>query len=268
MSLRTFVVRRFIEPARRGINLPMLIRGRAADGEEHHIYVKTRAGYGDRPFASGVELFTTMLARELGLKAPEPVLVEIPRGFEKHIFDHPRHRELLAKSAGLNFGTLALGGDWKTWPVQMSIRAFPSDLVERILLFDAIAQHTDRASDNPNMLWRDHESVVLDHEKCFGYLALSSDPRQGWREFFQRDGMRTQCLRRHGKALLSGTFGDAMHESLLGMSFENRFAELARVATAAFPESGMEIQRIREYLDSLTNNFGEFLGYLKHALDQ
>lgn len=268
MSLRTFEARRFIEPARRGINHPMLIRGRASDGEDHRIYVKTRAGYGDRPFASGVELFTTMLARELGLNAPEPVLVEIPPGFEKRVFDYPRHRELLAKSAGLNFGTLAMGGDWKTWPVQMSIRAFPSDMVERILLFDAMAQHTDRASDNPNMLWRGHEIVVLDHEKCFGYLALPSGSRHGWREFFQRDGMRTHCLRHHGKALLSGTFGDAMHESLLGLSFENRFAELAREATGAFPESGMEIQRIREYLDALTNNFRDFVGYLKHSLDQ
>lgn len=268
MSLRTFEARRFIEPARRGINHPMLIRGRASDGEDHRIYIKTRAGYGDRPFASGVELFTTMLARELGLNAPEPVLVEIPPGFEKRVFDHAMHRELLAKSAGLNFGTLAMGGDWKTWPVQMSIRAFPSDVVERILLFDAIAQHTDRASDNPNMLWRGHEIVVLDHEKCFGYLALPSGSRYGWREFFQRDGMRTHCLRHHGKALLSESFGDAMHESLLGLSFENRFAELALEATGAFPESEMEIQRIREYLDALTNNFRDFIGYLKHALDQ
>jgi hypothetical protein len=268
--LRTLAAHTFIEPAIRGGNFPMLLRCReaGADGTTA-VYVKTRAGYGDRPAAPGVELFATLLARELGVRAPEPVLVDVPEGFAAQVFEHPRHRELLERSAGLNFGTVALRPDWKTWPVDMSARAFSEEMVEAILVFDALVQHTDREAENPNLLWRGHELAVIDHEKCFGYLALATDARRPWRAFFQHDPLRTHCLREAGRSLAKGKdFGRRMWESLLGLELEARVPELAATATGAFPESAVEIGRISAYLEALFRDIEDFLDYARHAFSR
>jgi hypothetical protein len=266
--LRTFTALDFIQPAERGNNLPALIRGRETSGAEASIYLKTRAGYGDRPAAPGVELLTGLLAREWGLLTPEPVLVEVPTRFHEQIFEYPKHRDCVERSPGLNFGTISLGPDWKTWPVDMSVRAFPPECIEAILIFDAMIQQTDRAADNPNMMWRGHEIAVLDHEKCFGYLGLATDPQRPWREFFLRRAMRTHCLLSRCKVPLRRDFGKEMRAKLLDLELGGGLPNLAKLATDAFPEAKLEIDRISGYLDRLFGNFGDFLDHLKQTLDR
>jgi hypothetical protein len=265
--LRTLVAHTFIEPAVRGGNFPMLVRCFAPEtGITTPVYVKTRAGYGNRPAAPGVELFTTLLARELDIRAPEPVLVEVPEGFATQVFGYPMHKDLLENSPGRNFGTVGMGPDWKTWPVGMSVRAIGDETIEAILIFDALVQHTDRESENPNLLWRAHELAVIDHEKCFGYLALTKDKMQPWRTFFGFDPMRTHCLRDAGRRLVkSDNFGARTWENMLGLEFEGRLPHLVNEAVTAFPESEVEILRISAYLETIGRNFGEFLGYVRHA---
>jgi hypothetical protein len=179
-----------------------------------------------------------------------------------------RHRTLLEQSSGLNFGTISLGADWKTWPVEMSVRAFPSQALEAILIFDALVQYTDRASDNPNLMWRGHEIAVLDHEKCFGYLGLAPDQKRPWREFFARRAMQTHCLLPAGKNLIRNDFGKEMWENLLGLEFSSRVPQLVAIANGAFPEAGLELGRISAYFDLLLRDIEDFLGHLMHTLDR
>ena len=259
---------RFVEPAERGGNLPMLVRCQAGgEVEATSVYVKTRAGYGDRPAAPGVELFTTLLARELGLSAPEPVLMDVPVNFHEQVFEHPQHRELLARSAGVNFGTVSLGLDWKTWPVGMSVRAFPATMIEAILVFDALVQHTDRAPDNPNLLWRGHELAVLDHEKCFGYLGLAGEESRPWRAFFRHDPLATHCLLGAGRDIAQGgTFGQEVWERLVELELAGRISGLAQATAEAFPASEVELQRICVYLEKVFRGMDDFFGHLRHVL--
>ncbi len=266
--LRTFIAQEFIEPARRGINRPIRIRGFGEDGEFASIFLKTRAGYGNRPSAPGVELFTTLLARELGLLAPEPVLVDVPARFFEQVFDFPSHRALLEQSPGLNFGTISLGPDWKTWPVGMSVSGFSAGAIEAILIFDAIVQHTDRIWENPNLMWCGHEIAVIDHEKCFGYLGLVTDIAHPWREIFTRSGLRTHCLIDSGKRLLRKEFGDEMWANLVGLENEKRLSELVRAATEAFPLAALEIDLISAYLETLFRDIGDLLEFLKYEIDR
>lgn len=267
--IRTLTAQLFIEPAIRGNNLPALVRVQDEAGECADVYLKTRAGYGSRPAAPGVELLTTLLAKELGLLAPEPVLVEIPGGFAGQIFDRPAFRDLFSRSEGLNFGTLALGADWKTWPVDMSVRAFAEERIEDILIFDALVQHTDRASDNPNLLWRGHEIAVLDHEKCFGYLSTATSQNRPWRDFFRFAPLRTHCLLAAGRKMVSSAgFGHRMWENLLELEMSGRLPEVASAAISAFPESDVEVGRILGYLEKVFRDIEDFLSHVKHALSR
>ena len=264
MMVRIFQATEYLQPAERGINRPVVLRGRAADGSLETTFVKTAAGYQNRAGAPGVELFTTQLAHALGLRAPEPVLVSIPDGFDRVVFDAPDHNELVRQSPGINFGTIALGMDWKIWPVEMSTRAFAPEMIEDILTFDALVQHTDREPDNPNKLWRDHEIAILDHEKCFGNLVLADSQKKPWRSFLGTRPLSRHCLRTPVDP--HSTFGSRIHEEMIGLELDNRVPALLAEALEAFPAAGLDLDRIRRYFTELEASFSDFLDYLKASL--
>jgi|GEM_PF-2322726 len=264
--VRIFQATEYLKPADRGINRPVVLRGITADGSVETIFVKTLAGYGDRPTAAGVELFTTLLARALGLFAPEPVIVDIPAGFERVIFHAPEYREMIRKSAGRNFGTVALGADWKTWPVGMSVRAFPEEMIEDILTFDALIQHTDRAADNPNLLWKEYQIAVVDHEKCFGHLCLSETEARPWRTFFGNRPLITHCLRLAINSKRTGSIGERLRIELIGFEYDGRIQELLAVAAKSFPEAKLDLDRIGRYFEKLQKNNSDFFDYLRMSL--
>lgn len=256
----------FIEPAKRGITKPLIIQAKGTDGSRETVFLKTQAGYADRPQAAGVELFTTLIARRLGLKAPEPVLVEVPEHAGRWVHDAPEHAKLLKRSAGRNFGTVALGNDWKVWLPGLSTRSFPAELVESVLAFDGLVQHTDREAENPNLMWKGHELAVLDHEKVFGYLKLADGEVKAWRRFFQARPFARHVLAPAGRKMMRADFGKGIWENLLEQECGGGFDECLQAAEAAFPAAKVDLARIRAYLKALAADAGDFFDYLKASL--
>jgi hypothetical protein len=102
------------------------------------------------------ELFSLLLARELGLTAPEPVLVELQEGFDwgppisgSRGAHPPKHR--------LECGHHPSGRhDWKPWIQGSAPRSIPNETLESAYAFDAMVQNSDRMADNPELAlaWR------------------------------------------------------------------------------------------------------------------
>ena len=266
--IRTLQFIGYVEPAKRGITRPLIVQANGRDGRRETVFLKTQAGYADRPQAGGVELFTTLIARRFGLKAPEPVLVEVPQGAGRLVHDAPVHAELLNRSAGLNFGTVALGPDWKVWLPGLSTRSFPAEMVECVLAFDGLVQHTDREAENPNLMWKGHELAVLDHEKVFGYLTLAEGDTRPWRAFFQARPFARHVLAPACRRLVGQDFGKAVWQSLLEQECEGGFDACQRAVEAAFPAAKVDLARVRAYLSALATNAGDFFDYLKMSLQQ
>lgn len=264
--IRTLQFLGFIEPAKRGITRPLIIEAKGADDHRETVFLKSQAGYGDRPEAAGVELFTTLIARRLGLLAPEPVLVEVPKYAGRFVHDAPEHAKLMNQSAGVNFGTVALGPDWKVWLPELSNRSFPNEMVELVLAFDGLVQHTDREAENPNLMWKGHELAVLDHEKVFGYLKLAHGEAKPWRRFFQHRPLARHVLSSAGKRLMHANFGKALWENVVQMEVEGGFDECRVAAERAFPAAAVDLARIRAYLSALATDAGDFFDYLKASL--
>lgn len=264
--IRTLQFIGFIEPAKRGITKPLIIQAKGLDGRRETIFLKTNAGYADKPQSAGVELFTTMAARRLGLMAPEPVQVEVPEKAGRLVHDAPEHADLLNRSAGLNFGTLALGADWKVWLPELSTRSFMAETVESALAFDGLVQHTDREALNPNLMWKGHELAVLDHEKVFGYLTLAQGEAKPWRPFFQARPFARHVLAPAGRRLMRADFGKRMWESILEQEWGGGFDECLQAAETAFPAAKVDLARIRAYLTTLAADAGDFFDYLKVSL--
>lgn len=83
MSLRHFTALQFRHPMARGLNLPFLVNAQEdGQSERETLVVKCHAGYGHHMELVVRELFSLLLARQLGLTAVEPVIVNLVPGLD------------------------------------------------------------------------------------------------------------------------------------------------------------------------------------------
>lgn len=263
--LTTYHLVEFIRPADRGACSPFVGRGVKLGGDaQADLFVKTRAGYGNRQAAAGVELFTTLLAREFSLHAPEPAIAVIPERFSHLVMKAPEHAALIAQSEGENFATLSLGPDWKTLIAGHPPHAFPEDLMEDILIFDALVQHTDRESLNPNLLWKGREIALLDHEGCFAHVPRFLASTHPWRDYLGIRPLTRHCLFPEGRRLAHRPdFGRSFRERAISFEFTLHHHAFAECAGEAFPASKVVLAQIVGYLDSVFRQFADFLELVK-----
>jgi hypothetical protein len=155
----------FVYGMARGQTRPCIIRAtKDGAGEEEEVVVKWRAGFRDRRVGPCNELLAALLAKELGLLVPEPVLVVVDPGFDVTLPSaEVDRRRLVRESIGLNLGSAYLGRDWKTWPQYQRPRPSQRQSALEILAFDALIQNGNRSSDNPNLLFNGEKIAVYDH---------------------------------------------------------------------------------------------------------
>ena len=187
----------------RGLNRPFLVIGQSGE-ERETLVVKSRAGYADRPDAMLKELFALLMARELGLNAPEPVLVELLPGFDFAAADHDGFPELIQQSHGWNVDTVHLGNDWKPWIQGSKPRSITDAMLEDAYTFDGMIQNSDREPDNPNMLWKGDKLAVLDFDKAFAFLRTEEAGDRPWRKTLVRQVLKRHCLHQHLPELSEG----------------------------------------------------------------
>lgn len=143
--------------------------------------VKLKGGLETGVTGLSYELIASLVADELGIAAPAPALVEIDPAIARAILEvDPAASEVLRKSGGTNFGTQLLVGGFRTWatdqPVPIGLRRTATD----VFAFDALIQNPDRRFDNPNLLWRDEEILVIDHDSAFSFLYALGDQSSPW----------------------------------------------------------------------------------------
>jgi hypothetical protein len=267
MKLRKFTAVQFRRRMERGLNQPFLVIGAAQDGGDRcPLVVKSRAGYADRPEAMLKELFALLLARELGLNAPEPVLVEIPAGLDWGAVDCPVYAELIRQSIGWNVGTVHLGDSWKPWIKGIAPRSIPLETLETAYTFDAMVENPDREADNPNLLWRGDKLAVLDFDKAFCFLRTSEDEARPWRSALLHLNLERHCLHPHlpgrnEKEILGLCLWDAFEAWWLSKPA----AGLSAAVLEGFSDHNLDLKRIEAYLKKLATDPEDFFGYLTDA---
>ena len=263
MPLRRFTAVQFRRPMERGLNRPFLALGKPQDGPRVPLVVKPRAGYADRPEAMLRELFSLLLARDLGLTAPEPVLVVLLEGFDHAAVDHEGYPELIRDSLGWNVGTVHLGENWKPWIQGSPPRSIPTVAMESAYAFDGMVQNSDREADNPNLLWRGGDLAVLDFDKAFGYLRSTEAEAAPWRTALPRQNLARHCLHPHLPELVEGR--------ILGTDLWDRFEEwrlespsgriTAEIGTV-IADPDLDLPRMDAYLTKLAAATDDFFRYL------
>jgi hypothetical protein len=127
------------------------------------------------------ELISSLVASELGITSPTPALVEIDTEMARVVpGSDPDVAELIQRSQGTNFGTQLLAGGFRTWPTDKPIPIGQRQPATELFAFDALIQNPDRRFDNPNLLWRDEEILVIDHDSAFSFLYALGQRRSSW----------------------------------------------------------------------------------------
>ncbi len=154
MPLRTINAIRYISPLREGGSLPAIVAG-----DDDFLYVMKFRGAGQGLKALIADVIGGEIARLLGLKMPEMVLVGLAEGFGRTEPDE-EIQDLLKASTGLNLGVHFLSGAITFDPEVHKIDAATASL---IVWLDAYLMNIDRTAKNTNMLIWNKELWLIDH---------------------------------------------------------------------------------------------------------
>jgi HipA-like protein len=145
---------RYVTPLREGGSLPGIVE---ADDLGTYVMKFTGAGQGRKALVA--EVIAGELARRLGFRVPDQVVIDLDPVIGRHEPD-PDVQDLLKASTGWNLGIDflpgSLGYDPLGWTADQAFAA-------RLLWFDAYLGNVDRSWRNPNMLVWHGDVWLIDH---------------------------------------------------------------------------------------------------------
>jgi hypothetical protein len=155
-ALRTAAAIRYVTPLREGGSLPAIV-----EADDLGTYVLKFRGAGQGPRALVAEVIAGGIARALGLKVPEIVLLQLDPGLGQNEPDS-EIRALIKASAGLNLGLDYLPGSLTYEPGLLAVDVDRA-LAAQIVWFDALVMNVDRTVRNTNMLLWHRTLYLIDH---------------------------------------------------------------------------------------------------------
>jgi hypothetical protein len=153
--VRRVAATRYVTPLREGGSLPALV-----EADDDGLYVLKFRGAGQGPKALVAEVVVGELARALGFRVPELVLLELDPVIGRAEPD-PEIQDLLLASGGLNLGVDFLPG---SLPFNPAAGTDPgADFAADVVWLDALVTNVDRSAQNPNLLWWHEALWLIDH---------------------------------------------------------------------------------------------------------
>ncbi len=146
---------RYVTPLREGGSLPAIV-----EGDDEGLYVLKFRGAGQGPLALVAELISGEIGRQLGLRVPELVFMELDEAIGRNEED-PEIRDLLLASVGLNIGIDFLPGATMFDPAAGD--SIDSETASKAVWFDALVTNIDRTARNTNLLWWHKRLYFIDH---------------------------------------------------------------------------------------------------------
>lgn len=169
-------VSRFIRRMTNGRTGPVLLEAERGDGSLVEVIAKF-SGSGNIGAPGLVrEALCAMLAADLGLPVPEPVLVRLEPDFMEALAEtEPKVNQTLATSLPLGFGSTKLPPGFSAWMRDRLVPEVMRPAAAEIFAFDLLVQNPDRKPDNPNLQARGDQFAIFDHE-----LALITEGVLFW----------------------------------------------------------------------------------------
>lgn len=202
--------------------------------------------------AAANELIASLLASFLGLRCPEPAVVEIQPELVPWLMDRrPEMSRSLSSSDPLNFGSRYLV-DVSTWPPG---RALPDSMrlaAAEIFAFDALISNDDRRYNNANVLVRGDQIYAIDHEAAFSFLYLLSSNERPW----EVRNRRSLCDHVFYHGLRKQPVNLSLFTARLSQLGERELSKIISKVPASWRYDGVD--RISAHLKSVRDHAAEF----------
>lgn len=243
-----------------GRTIPHVFKCEALNGDDAGEYVvKMRNSIETHGAGLLREILGNLLGHELGLITAEPAIIKI----DPELADAITQQDVAAvvrNSPGLNYGSRNLTGGYTVWPVgkllPLSMRIHAAD----IFVFDALVQNPDRRVGKPNLLWKDDQLVVIDHEMAFSFLLSIVPSTSPW------------LLNEQPYLSNHVFFSDLCHSDLeldrIAGAVDAIGNEFWEAAAAIIPESwkGSEFMRIRTHVEAVQQHLDTFMNEIRRVL--
>src|SRR4051794_23058379 len=178
LMLPTVRATRYVTPLREGGSMPGLV-----EASDDGLYVLKFHGAAQGPRVLVAEVICAELARVLGLRVPELVLLELDPALGAAEPD-AEVRELIERSGGLNLGIDFLPG---ALPFRPAVGPVPEPAVAAdVVWFDAFVTNPDRTVRNTNLLVWHKRTWLIDHGAALYVHFTWRDPRAHARQPFER----------------------------------------------------------------------------------
>lgn len=219
IDIRTVDVVQYISPLREGGSMPGLVK---ADDEFTYIIKFRGAGQGKKALIA--EFLGGELARAIGLKMPELVLMNLDDSFSIMEPDE-EVQDLLKFSVGLNLGMHFLSAAITYDPLVSEVDAMTCS---KIVMLDSLISNIDRTTKNPNILIWKKELWVIDNGASFYF----HHNWENWRNHLTRS---FPMIKDHVLLEKASKLDEAAKEILKELS-EERIKEIIQ----AIPEEWLE----------------------------
>lgn len=178
--IRRAVPQRFDRMADNGRTKPVRVTVATDDGVEHDVVMKVSSG--DECSEEGLmnEMLGSLLAADLGLPVNEPFFIELDADFVQSVVRRDI-RDRLEKSCRLAFGSEVAGEQWRRWGPSDKIVASQVELAICVMAFDGFIANGDRRPRNSNLMVRDIDWRLIDHEGAFGFRMRLFPKCEPWR---------------------------------------------------------------------------------------
>ncbi|GAB2841606.1 HipA family kinase [Lentzea nigeriaca] len=172
--LKEVTATRYVTPFREGGSMPGLV-----EADDLGMYVVKFRGAGQGVKVLVAEIIVGELARRLGFRIPEIVLVHLDPELARAEPDQ-EVQELLRASGGLNLGLDYLPGSFDFNPI---VRDPGVELATKLLWLDALVLNVDRSWRNPNMLLWHRDVWLIDHGASLYFHYSWSQDKPATKDF-------------------------------------------------------------------------------------
>ncbi len=157
---------RFDRVMSKGRTTPLLLAAEYSDGRSVELIGKFSHGGQIGAIGLAREAISAMLAADLDLPVPKPLLVTISDAFIETV-PNPAAAALLRQSLRVGFGSSRLPNGYSVWSDGNGVPKRMLAQAAEIFAFDALIQNADRHPINPNMQVKGEQLAIYDHELAF-----------------------------------------------------------------------------------------------------
>lgn len=179
--IRAAKLNRYDRRTENGRTHPLRVAVQTEDEAEHDVVLKVSGGPENSIEGLANEMLGALLAADLGLPVSEAFFVEIEPDFIASLPDEALRLRLEASSP-IAFGSKHVGSQWRPWLPSDRLAQSQIDLAIGVLAFDGFVGNNDRNPRNPNMLVKDQDWRLIDHEGAFGFRMKLFPRCEPWQQ--------------------------------------------------------------------------------------